>query len=67
MDTQTYIDQFKAAREHEESMAWIDELRAQLSQEAPQKILEVCIPLFDEDAKFWHRRLGWLLVSAFAA
>lgn len=67
MDIQTYIDQFKAAREDEDQAAWIDELRVQLSQEAPQTILDVCSPLFDEDAKFWHRRLGWLLTSAFPA
>jgi hypothetical protein len=67
MDTQTYIDQFKAAREDKESMAWIDELRGQLWREQPQMIVEVCIPLFNEDARFWHRRLGWLLISAFAA
>lgn len=67
MDTQTYIEQFKAAREDEDQVAWIDELRVQLSQEEPQTILDVCGPLFDEDTKFWHRRLGWLLVSAFAA
>lgn len=67
MDIQTYIEQFKAAREDEDQAAWIDELRGQLSQEEPQTILDVCSPLFDEDAKFWHRRLGWLLTSAFAA
>lgn len=67
MDTQTYIDQFKAAREDEDASAWIDELRVQLSQEQPQTVLEVCVPLFDEDLGFWQRRLGWLLTAAFAA
>ena len=39
MDIQTYIEQFKAAREDEDQAAWIDELRGQLSQEEPQTIL----------------------------
>lgn len=67
LDAQTYIDQFKAAREHEEAAAWIDELRTQLVQEDPQTILDVCVPLFDEDTQFWHRRLGLILTAAFVS